>query len=139
MTTGPAGASAPARRDREAPWLRASLVLWSVYMIGAGAALALVPGPLLGVLGLGEGPHDWVRAFGVLAINLGLVYIPILRAPVQPELIRWTVLARGIFAAFTVLAVALGWFPPGLLAIGAFDALNASWTAVAARRAGMWR
>lgn len=119
----------------QAPLLRASLVVWCAYMLAAGALLALVPEFVVGVLGLAPVEDGWIRAFGALAFNIGLVYIPILRAPVQPALVAWTIYARYLFAAFTALAVLAGWFPPYFLLVGAFDALNATWTGLALRQA----
>lgn len=118
-----------------APLLKASLVFWCAYMLTAGALLAFVPDFVVGLFGLPEAEDGWIRAFGALAFNIGLVYIPILRPPVQMAFIYWTIYARYLFAALSVVFVLAGWLPAVVLWVGAFDALNATWTWIGLRQA----
>lgn len=118
----------------QAPLLKASLVFWCGYMLGAGLLLALVPDLVVRALGLPAVEDHWIRAFGALAFNIGLVYIPILRSPLQKSFIHWTIYARYLFAVLAVFFVVVGWFPAVLLLVGAFDAVNATWTWVGLRQ-----
>ena len=124
------------RRYSQAPMLRASLVFWCVYMLTAGVLLMFVPDWLVNLLGFPALQDGWIRLFGALAFNIGLAYIPLLRSPFNKELVIWTIYARYFFASITVLAVLLGWFPAGVLIIGGFDTINATWTWLGLRRAG---
>lgn len=109
-----------------------SVLVHGLYLTVLGAALVLVPNLVLSLLGLPEATDVWVRVTGALTFLLGYYYIQAARKGVI-EFMRWTVVARSIFALFSSAFVFLGLAEPGLLLAGVLDLLGALWTALALR------
>lgn len=111
--------------------VRLSVFTWSVYVIGMGVGLLLVPDQILDILGIDPAREVWIRVLGVIATILGVYYLgsAIHRA-------RWMFwysvpvrIASGL--AFAFLAVAEGVWQLWLFAI--LDIASAGWTFVALR------
>ncbi len=110
-----------------------TLLVFAVYLVGAGAALVLLPNLLLGLIGLPPSTEAWPRVVGLLAWLLAFYYFQAARAGLT-AFTRWTVIGRlgaGLGLAALVLAGQAG---PGLLLLGGTDIAAALWTAWALRR-----
>lgn len=104
-----------------------SLLVYGIYIGGAGLGMVVLPGVVTPVLGLPAASLTAVRFVGVLAMALGFYDVLAARAGLT-VFYRWSVYPRaGAFLAFTTLYV-LGMAPVGLLVVGGVDALSAGWT-----------
>ena len=110
-----------------------TLMVFAVYLVGAGAALVLLPNVLLGLVGLPPTTEVWPRVVGLLAWLLAFYYFQAARAGLA-GFVRWTVYGRlGAGLGFAALVLA-GQAGPGLLGLGLVDVAAALWTAWALRR-----
>jgi len=105
---------------------------FGIYLLMLGLALMVAPNLPLSAFGFEETAEVWIRVVGVLACNMGVVYL-CAAASEAVEVIRATVytrmLAFGAFMAF----VAFGLVAPMLVLFGAVDLLGAVWTHMALR------
>lgn len=110
-----------------------SILVYSIYALGLGLVLLLVPNLPLPIFGLPEAHEVWVRVAGMTVIFLSLIYylsarneyIEIFRASVW---FRFAVV--GFFAAFA----AAGFASWNILLFTPFDVLFAIWTLVELRK-----
>ena len=111
--------------------VRLSIFTWSVYILGMGVGLLLVPESVTDLLGMDPAKDVWIRVVGVVAVVLGVYYLgsAIHRA-------RWmfwysvpTRIVSGVALAF--LAVTESVWQLWLFAI--LDIASAGWTFVALR------
>ncbi|MBU6529654.1 hypothetical protein [Streptomyces mayonensis] len=116
--------------------LRLSLRVWGCYMMTVGALLFLVPNQLIGLFGFPDIEDNWIRVFGALILNLGLVYFPMAR-DLPAAFVRWCIYSRYLFFCFATVIVIADWLPAGLLVFGAWDALNATWAWYGYRKASL--
>jgi len=111
--------------------VRLSIFTWSVYLLGMGLGLLLVPDSVVDLFGMDPAREVWIRVAGVVAAALGIYYLgsAIHRA-------RWMFwysvpirIASGV--ALAALAVNESVWQLWLLAI--LDVASAGWTYVALR------
>jgi len=110
-----------------------SILIYSIYTLGLGATLLLVPNIPLPIFGLPEAHEVWIRVTGMTVIFLSIFYftaarneyLAIFKASV------WTRFAVvGFFAAFA----ALGYTSWNILLFTPLDVLFAIWTWMALRK-----
>lgn len=110
-----------------------SVVAFAAYMLLLGASLALAPGALLALVGIGPVPEPWVRLLGVLVLCLAYYYVVAARSE-SVSFFRACVRGRAFVAACIVVLAMLGLAPLQLLLFAAIDAAGAAWTQVALSR-----
>ena len=111
-----------------------SILAYSVYLFGLGAALLLVPNIPLPIFGLAEAHEVWIRVLGMTVIFFASFYYVAARNEYR-ELFRASVLTRIavpiVFASFIVAGLA----PWNLMLFTPPDVLFALWTWTALRSA----
>ncbi len=104
-----------------------SILVYSVYLFGLGAALLLVPNIPLPIFGLAEAREVWIRVLGMTVIFFSLFYYIASRNEYR-ELFRASVATRiavpFVFASF----IAAGFAPWNLILFTPPDVLFALWT-----------
>lgn len=110
-----------------------TIFVFSVYLVGMGVGLVLMPDLVLGTLGFPPTDEIWPRVVGVLALALAYYYVMAARSGVR-LFVQWTVSVRiGVFVAFTTFAL-MGLAGPVMILLGAVDLVAALWTAWALRK-----
>lgn len=111
-----------------------SVFLFGFYILFMGVGLLLLPGTILGVLGLPEPQEIWVRVLGALSLALSVFYFSAGRAE-STWFFRTSILTRGLFA---VILIVLGLTNsiPQLILFAVIDVAAAAWTAWALRQSG---
>ena len=104
-----------------------SILVYSIYTLGLGATLLLIPNVPLPIFGLPEATEVWIRVAGMTVIFLSIFYYLAARNEyrqifVASVAIRFAVV--GFFAAFA----AAGFTPWNILLFTPFDVLFAIWT-----------
>ena len=109
-----------------------SILVYSIYLFGLGAALLLVPNIPLPIFGLAEAHEVWIRVLGMTVIFFSSFYYIASRNEYR-ELFRTSVLTRiavpFVFASFIVAGLA----PWNLMLFTPPDILFAAWTWMALR------
>jgi hypothetical protein len=104
-----------------------SILVYSIYVLGLGATLLLVPNIPLPIVGLPEATEVWIRVAGMTVIFLGIFYFVAARNEYR-EIFKASVPIRfavvGFFAAFA----AAGFTAWNILLLTPFDVLFAIWT-----------
>ncbi len=105
-----------------------SIFVYSIYLLGQGLALLVIPNLALSVFGLPATQEVWVRVLGYSLLAVAAYFYVAARREVT-EFFTVSIFFRlgltVVFAAF----VALGFARPTLLLLAPADALFALWTA----------
>lgn len=104
-----------------------SILVWGIYLIGAGLGFLLMPNFVLALFRFSATSENWLRVLGRLVAIVGAYYFSAARNNVIP-FFRMTVPGRFAFALGSLGLVLIGLSEPSLLIIGATDALGAVWT-----------
>lgn len=104
-----------------------SVLVWGIYLIGAGLGFLIMPNFVLPLFGFATTTEAWVRVVGLLAAIVGMYYFYCARWNVVP-FFRLTVVGRLAFMAGSIGLVVLGIASPSLLIIGGLDTIGAIWT-----------
>jgi hypothetical protein len=109
-----------------------SILVYSIYLFGLGAALLLVPNIPLPIFGLPEAHEVWIRVLGMTVIFFSSFYFVAARNEYR-ELFRASIVTRVavpfVFASFIVA----GFAPWNLMLFTPPDMLFAAWTFLALR------
>ena len=112
-----------------------TILVYSVYLFGLGAALLLVPNIPLPIFGLAEAHEVWIRVLGMTVVFFSSFYYVAARNEYR-ELFRASVLTRiavpFVFASFVVAGLA----PWNLMLFTPPDILFAAWTFLTLRNVG---
>jgi hypothetical protein len=112
-----------------------TILVYSVYLFGLGAALLFVPNIPLPIFGLAQAHEVWIRVLGMTVIFFSSFYYVASRNEYR-ELFRASVLTRiavpFVFASFVVA----GFAPWNLMLFTPPDVLFAVWTLLALRDVG---
>ena len=113
-----------------------SLLVYSIYTLGLGLTLLLVPNIPLPIFGLPEAHEVWIRVAGMTVIFLSIFYFIAARNDFMPFFVasvwfRFAVV--GFFAAFA----AAGFTSWNILLFTPLDVLFALWTLFELRKAGV--
>ena len=109
-----------------------SILVFGVYMVILGLALALVPKVLLGLFAYPITTEIWIRILGFIVVVLGYYYLVAARYELV-HFFRASVYGRPAVIVFFAILVALGMAEPILVLFGAIDLLGAVWTGLALR------
>lgn len=104
-----------------------SVMVWGVYLIGAGLGFLFTPNLVLPLFGLPTTTEVWVRVVGLLVAIVGMYFVGCARGNVVP-FFRLTVAGRLLFMAGSIGLVVSGLASPSFLLIAALDTLGAIWT-----------
>ena len=113
-----------------------SLLVYSIYTLGLGLTLLLVPNIPLPIFGLPEAHEVWIRVAGMTVIFLSIFYFIAAQNDFKPFFVasvwfRFAVV--GFFAAFA----AAGFTSWNILLFTPLDVLFALWTLFELRKAGV--
>lgn len=113
-----------------------SLLVYSIYTLGLGLTLLLVPNIPLPLFGLPEAKDVWIRVAGMTVIFLSIFYFIAARHDFKAFFVasvwfRFAVV--GFFAAFA----AAGFTSWNILLFTPLDVLFALWTLIELRRSGV--
>lgn len=111
-----------------------TIFVFSLYLVGLGLILLIVPNSLLGLFAMAQATEVWIRVVGMLALLLGCYYFLAARQEMTP-FFQWTVYIRTSVIFFFTLFVLLDFAKPSLILFGVIDLLGAIWTALALRAA----
>ena len=104
-----------------------SVQAFGTYIIALGLGLIFVPNVLLGLFRLPSATEIWIRVLGVVAINIGVLYVVAARSR-DVAVFRAAIFSRlAVFVWFAGF-VLLGMAPPMLLLFGAVEVAGALWT-----------
>lgn len=101
-----------------------TIFLWSVYLIGLGAILVLLPNVFLTLFGFAPTEEVWIRVVGVLVLILAY-YCWNASLTNNVEFMRWSVRARASVIVFFIAFVLLGLAKPMLIFFGVVDLAGA--------------
>ena len=104
-----------------------TLVVWAIYILGAGITLFAFPNALLRVSRLSPTEEPWIRIMGVLAICLGYIYLRAGLGDVR-ACFEWTIHTRVALLCLFIALVFAGLAPWQLILFGIVDFLGAVWT-----------
>jgi hypothetical protein len=105
-----------------------SIYVYSIYLIGQGLALLVIPNVAMSVFGLPPAQEVWIRVLGYSLLALSGYFWVAARREVTDFFLVSIVFRLGlplVFGAF----VALGYARPALLLLSPLDVLFALWTA----------
>ncbi len=112
-----------------------SLYVWSLYLLGLGVILVVIPNILLSLFGFPSTDQVWIRVVGVLVLVLAY-YSYASANENNRSYFRWTVPGRIVVPILFVLFVLLNLAPPQLILFGLLDLAGALWTWQALRSEG---
>ena len=107
-----------------------TLKAFSLYVLAAGAAFALVPATILELAGLAPTADVWPRIVGLMALVIG-VYYQVAAHTGARAVIGASILTRGAFSLAIGALVGLRLAPLPMLLFGVIDLAGALWTYVA--------
>ena len=104
-----------------------SVYYFGFYLLILSAALTVFPNLLLSTFLLPETNEVWIRVVGVLAFNIGIIYV--VMAPTNHNLfLTVTVYLRAAILIWFIAFVVIGWAPTMLIMFGVVDFAGALWT-----------
>jgi hypothetical protein len=109
-----------------------SLLVFGIYLIVLGFALALVPNVVADLVNVPRTHEVWLRLVGVLALNIGIYYVVAARWDLRPMLVA-SVPVRLLVPTWMVLFVVFAGADAHVLIFGLADLLGAAWTAASLR------
>jgi hypothetical protein len=104
-----------------------SILVYSIYTLGLGLTLLLIPNVPLPIFGLPEAHEVWIRVAGMTVVFLSILYFISARneyAAIFRASVWFRFAVVGFFAAFA----ALGYASWNILLFTPFDVLFAIWT-----------
>ena len=104
-----------------------SIKAFGVYAAVTGIGLLLAPNVVLAPLGVPVATEVWIRVVGALAVVLGYYYWACGVADAL-AFFKATVKGRFLYAALSVLLIAIFQAPAQLLVFAAIDVAGAMWT-----------
>src|SRR5436190_9484513 len=110
-----------------------SLLVYSIYTLGLGLTLLLVPNIPLPIFGLPEAHEVWIRVAGMTVVFLSIFYFIAARNDFRPFFVASVPIRLAVpffFAAFVIA----GYAPWNLILFTPLDVAFAVWTLVELRR-----
>ncbi len=104
-----------------------SILVYSIYVLGLGATLLLIPNVPLPIVGLPQATEVWIRVAGMTVIYLGIFYFVSARNNYR-EIFKVSVPIRFAVVAFFAAFAAAGFTSWNILLFTPFDVLFAIWT-----------
>ena len=109
-----------------------SILVYSIYVFGLGAALLLVPNVPLPIFGLPQATEVWIRVAGMTVIFLAIFYFIAARNEYR-QLFVASVAIRFSVPVFFAAFVIAGYAPWNLILFTPLDVAFAVWTLLALR------
>ncbi len=110
-----------------------SILVYSIYVLGLGAALVLLPNIPLPIFGLAQANEVWIRVAGMTVIFLGIFYVVAARNEYR-EIFVASVFIRVAIVGFFAAFAAAGFTSWNILLLTPLDVVFALWTTVELRR-----
>jgi hypothetical protein len=110
-----------------------SILVYSIYVLGLGLTLLLVPNIPLPLVGLPQATEVWIRVAGMTVIFLAIFYFVSARNEVRDLFVASVGIRFSVVVFFAAFALA-GLVPWNILLLTPGDILFAIWTIVALRR-----
>lgn len=104
-----------------------SVYVASVYVIGLGCALILIPNVTLGMFGLPQTDEIWIRMLGMMTLFLGIFQLQFARAELR-AFFHLSVILRLSVLVFVTAFILTGLAAPVFILISVVDVLGAGWT-----------
>lgn len=104
-----------------------SVYIASVYVIGLGGGLVLIPDVVLGLFGMPPTDEIWIRMLGMMSVFLGLFQLMAARAELR-SFFHLSVILRLSVLGFVVMFIVTGLAAPIFILVALVDVLGAGWT-----------
>ena len=111
-----------------------SLLVYSIYTLGLGLTLLLVPNIPLPIFGLPEAHEVWIRVAGMTVIFLSILYFTAARNDYREIFVASVPIRFAVVAVFAAFAAA-GFTSWNILLLTPLDIVFALWTWSTLRRA----
>ncbi len=109
-----------------------SLLVFGVYLVVLGLALAIAPNVVARLVGVPETREPWLRIVGALAVNIGVFYATAARKELRPIMVA-SVPTRLAIPVWLLAFVAFADADASVMVFGVADLAGAVWTAAALR------
>ena len=109
-----------------------SILVYSIYVLGLGATLLLVPNVPLPLVGLPQASEVWIRVAGMTVIFLGIFYFITARNEVRPLFAASVAIRLAVPFIFASFAIA-GFVAWNIVLLTPLDVVFAIWTLLALR------
>ena len=113
-----------------------SILVYSIYVLGLGATLLLIPNVPLSIVGLPTTTEVWIHVTGMTVIFLGIIYFLAARNESRTTFIASVPIRFSVPVFFAVFA-ATGLTSWNILLLTPLDLVFAAWTWAALRQASM--
>lgn len=110
-----------------------SILVYSIYVLGLGATLVLLPNIPLPIFGLPQASEVWIRVAGMTVIFLGIFYVVAARNEYR-EIFVASVFIRVAIVGFFAAFAAAGFTSWNILLLTPLDIIFALWTIAELRR-----
>jgi len=110
-----------------------SVYVASLYLIGLGCGLIIIPNIVLSLFGLPPTHEVWIRMLGMMTLFLGIFQNRIARDELR-SFFRLTVILRLSVVGFVCGFILMGVAAPIFILITPVDVLGAGWTWIALKR-----
>jgi uncharacterized membrane protein HdeD (DUF308 family) len=104
-----------------------SVYYFGFYLLLIGVTLTAVPNFLLSMFLIPETNEVWIRIVGILAFNIGMLYIVMAQSN-HKLFLTMTVYLRASILVWFILFVLIEWAPATLILFGVVDFAGALWT-----------
>jgi len=104
-----------------------SIFVYSIYVLGLGATLLLVPNLPLPIVGLPAASEVWIRVLGMTVIFLGILYFESARHEYRGIFVASVPIRLAVPVFFSAFAIA-GFTSWNILLLTPLDVLFAIWT-----------
>lgn len=99
----------------------------SVYVIGLGIGLILIPDVVLGLFGMPPTQEVWIRMLGMMSVFVGLFQLQGARAELR-SFFHLSVILRLSVLGFVLAFIITGLAAPIFILVATVDVLGAGWT-----------
>jgi len=113
-----------------------SILVYSIYVLGLGATLLLIPNVPLSIVGLPTTTEVWIHVTGMTVIFLGIIYFLAARNESHTTFVASVPIRLSVPVFFAVFA-ATGLTSWNILLLTPLDILFALWTWASLRMASM--
>ena len=113
-----------------------SILVYSIYVLGLGATLLLIPNVPLSIVGLPTTTEVWIHVTGMTVIFLGIIYFLAARNESHATFVASVPIRLSVPVFFAVFA-ATGLTSWNILLLTPLDVLFALWTWMSLRQASM--
>jgi hypothetical protein len=113
-----------------------SILVYSIYVLGLGATLLLIPNIPLSIVGLPPTTEVWIHVAGMTVIFLGIIYLLAARNESRTTFVASVPIRFSVPVFFAVFA-ATGLTAWNILLLTPLDLVFAAWTWYALRQGSM--